>query len=143
MLGLDPGERRIGLASSDPETKIASPLAAVQARTMEDAVVKVLAEIDRLEVEQLVIGLPLRMDGSEGEAARRARRFADRLRLRTGLPIVMWDERLTTSAAGRVLREAGVKRDKRKAAIDSMAAALILQSYLDAEHPSDGADPEP
>lgn len=133
MLGVDPGERRVGLASADSETKIASPLSCVEARTMEQTLAAIVAEVQRLEVEQLVIGLPLRMDGSEGEAARRARRFAAQLQQRTGLEVVLWDERLTSAAAGRVLRDAGVRRQRRRQAVDSMAAALILQSYLDAE----------
>src|SRR5689334_10189488 len=100
MLGVDPGERRIGLASADSETGIASPLPCVEVRTMDHTLSAIVAEVARLEVEQLVIGLPLRMDGSEGEAARRAHRFAERLRQATGLRVVLWDERLTSAAAG-------------------------------------------
>jgi putative Holliday junction resolvase len=107
---------------------------------MEQAVAHIASEVERLDVAQLVVGLPLRLDGTEGEAARRARRFAERLRTRTGLPVVLWDERMTTLAAGRVLREAGVRGVKQRKAIDSIAAALILQSYLDAEQTRD--DPE-
>jgi putative Holliday junction resolvase len=137
MLGVDPGERRIGLASSDLDGLIASPLSSVDARNMEQAVAIIASEVERLVVAQLVVGLPLRLDGSEGEAARRARRFAERLRIRTGLPVVLWDERMTSLAAGRVLKEAGVRGAKRRKAIDPIAAALILQSYLDAEQNRD------
>jgi putative holliday junction resolvase len=141
ILGVDPGERRIGLASSDSETKIASPLSSVDARNMEQALARIASLCEQLAVEQIVVGLPLRLDGSEGEAARRARRFADKLKARTGLAVVMWDERLTSRAAGRVLGEAGVRGSKRRQSVDPIAAALILQGYLDAG--SSGEAPEP
>jgi putative Holliday junction resolvase len=100
---------------------------------MEQALVAIASHCEQLAVEQIVVGLPLRLDGSEGEAARRARRFADKLKARTGLAVVMWDERLTSRAAGRVLGEAGVRGAKRRQSVDPIAAALILQGYLDAE----------
>jgi putative holliday junction resolvase len=143
ILGVDPGERRIGLASADPETRIATPLVSVDARNMEQAVARIVGEMRRLEVTQVVVGLPLRLDGSEGEAARRARRLAERLRVAGGVDAVLWDERLTSRAAGRVLREAGVRGAKQRKAVDPIAAALILQSYLDAEDARDERDSEP
>ena len=141
VLGIDPGARRIGLALSDPEGQFALPLEAVQVRGMEQTVQRLAAEVVRLSAERLVIGLPLRMDGSEGESARLARKLAERLHAATGLPVVLWDERLTTRAAERALAEVGARGARRKQAVDSVAAALLLQSYLDAEHERDGRDP--
>jgi putative holliday junction resolvase len=140
VLGIDPGARRIGLALSDPEGQFALPLEAVQARGVEQTVQALAAEAARLSAERLVVGLPLRMDGGEGESARLARKLAERLHAATGLPVVLWDERLTTRAAERALAEAGARGARRKQAVDSVAAALLLQSYLDAEHERDGRD---
>jgi len=140
VLGIDPGARRIGLALSDPEGRFALPLEAVQARGVEQTVQRLAAEAVRLSAERLVVGLPLRMDGSEGESARLARKLGERLHAATGLPVVLWDERLTTRAAERALAEAGARGARRKQAVDSVAAALLLQSYLDAERERDGRD---
>jgi putative holliday junction resolvase len=140
VLGIDPGARRIGLALSDPEGRFALPLEAVQVRGVEQTVQRLAAEAVRLSAERLVVGLPLRMDGSEGESARLARKLGERLHAATGLPVVLWDERLTTRAAERALAEAGTRGARRKQAVDSVAAALLLQSYLDAEHERDGRD---
>jgi putative Holliday junction resolvase len=141
VLGIDPGARRIGLALSDAEGRFASPLGAVLVRDAEQAVRDIAAEVTRHEVERLVLGLPLRMDGSEGDAARNARKLAGRLEASTGRDVVLWDERLTSRAAERALREAGTHGRKRKEAVDSVAAALLLQSYLDAEQERRGREP--
>jgi len=140
VLGIDPGARRIGLALSDPEGRFALPLEAVQARGVEQTVQRLAAEAVRVSAERLVVGLPLRMDGSEGESARLARKLGERLQAATGLPVVLWDERLTTRAEERALAEAGTRGARRKQAVDSVAAALLLQSYLDAEHERDERD---
>jgi putative Holliday junction resolvase len=94
----------------------------------------------RHEVERVVMGLPLRMDGSEGESARLARKLAARVHEATQLEVVLWDERLTSRAAERALAEAGTRGQKRKQAVDAVAAALLLQSYLDAEQERRGRD---
>jgi putative Holliday junction resolvase len=138
VLGIDPGARRIGLALSDPEGQFASPLPAVLARGADEIVRKLAVEVARCQAARVVMGLPLRLDGSEGESARLARRLAERLHAETGLPVVLWDERLTSRAAQRTLNETGTPRSKRKQAVDSIAAALLLQSYLDAERERDG-----
>jgi len=83
------------------------------------------------EVEAFVVGLPLRLDGSEGDQADKVRHFAERLEADTGLPVVFQDERLTSAQGERVMVEAGVSREKRRMALDRTAAALILQAYLD------------
>jgi putative Holliday junction resolvase len=133
LLGVDPGARRIGLALSDEDGEIASPHSTVQVQGQERALREVAAAAARLEVGCVVVGLPLRLDGSEGEASRRARQFAQRLGELTQLPIVMWDERLTTLSAERALAEAGVRGSKQRQLVDRVAAALLLQSYLDAQ----------
>jgi putative Holliday junction resolvase len=145
LLGVDPGARRIGLALSDDDAQIASPHATVEVQGLARALREVAALAERLAVQRVVVGLPLRLDGSEGEASRRARQFAERLGALTRLPIVLWDERLTSAAAGRALREGGVRGDKQRKLVDRVAAALILQSYLDAQHDRSGhgSDAEP
>ncbi len=130
-LGLDVGERRIGAAVSDPDGILAMPLAAVEARSENEALERISALAREHEVERVVVGLPLSLDGSLGPQAQRVKSFADALAERTELPVVTWDERLSTVAAGRALADAGVKRGKRKKRLDSTAASLILQGYLD------------
>lgn len=130
-LGLDVGERRIGAAVSDPEGILAMPLAAIEARSEDEAVERIAALAREHEVGRVVVGLPLSLDGSPGPQARRVKSFADALAERIELPVVTWDERLSTVAAGRALADAGVRRGKRKRRLDSTAASLILQGYLD------------
>jgi len=125
------GERRIGAAVSDPDGILAMPLAAVEARSENEALERISALAREHEVERVVVGLPLSLDGSLGPQAQRVKSFADALAERTELPVVTWDERLSTVAAGRALADAGVKRGKRKKRLDSTAASLILQGYLD------------
>ena len=133
VLGLDIGERRIGVALSDPEGIIAIALTVIE-RESEDAALKQLIALAREnEVERIVIGLPRSLDGSLGKQAQAVQMFAKSLARRTELPVVTWDERLSTVAAERMLAEAGVRRGKRKKRLDSTAAALILQGYLDRE----------
>jgi putative holliday junction resolvase len=140
VLGIDPGSRRIGLAISDESGLIAMPLAALAVSGAAQVVAKLAAEVARLSAERVVVGLPLRLDGRESDAARSARRLSSQLAEASGLEVVLWDERLTTKAAERALREGGVRGEKRRAAVDSIAAALILQSYLDAEIQRDERD---
>ena len=132
VLALDLGEKRVGLAVSDPLGWTAQGLPTL-ARPDTDAE---HGALDRLirdhDVERLVVGLPLRLDGSEGQAARAARAAADALALRFGLPVELWDERLTTAEADHVMRLAGVRRRRRQQASDRLAATLLLQSWLDA-----------
>lgn len=118
---------------SDPDGVIASPHATLAVRGLDQVAAEIAAEVTRLGVERVVLGLPLALDGREGEAARRARLLADRVRARIAAPIVLWDERLTTRAAERALREGGVRAKQQRAVVDQVAAALLLQSYLDAE----------
>ncbi len=121
----------MGVALSDEDGQFAQPHATLARKDpvqLLDAVAALAAEH---AVEEIVVGLPLHLDGREGASARRARRFAEHLGARTGLPVVMWDERLTTAAAQRVLTEAGVGGREGRQVVDRVAAALLLQSYLD------------
>lgn len=140
VLAIDPGSRRIGLAISDESGLIATPLAALAVSGAGQVVEKLAAEAARLSAERLVVGLPLRLDGRESDAARAARKLSSKLAEASGLEVVLWDERLSTKAAERALREGGVRGAKQRAAVDSVAAALILQSYLDAQFERDGRD---
>lgn len=129
--------RRVGLALSDEEAYLASPyktLARVSDEAMFDAIA---AEVRAHAVDEIVLGLPLRMNGLEGPEAKRARRLGKQLEARAGVPVVLWDERLTTVAAERELRSAGLRSDKKKAVLDQAAATLLLQSYLDARRHAD------
>ena len=125
------GERRIGVSLSDPEGILAMPLTVVDVRTREDALERIAALAQQHEVDRVVVGLPLSMDGSMGLQAQRVTAFADMLAERMEIPVDTWDERLSTVAAGRALTEAGVKRGKKRKRLDSAAACIILQGYLD------------
>lgn len=140
-LGVDPGSRRIGLALSDEDRIIASPLETLQVSSRERAARDVAGIVKARAVTQIVVGHPLRMDGSEGDAARLARWFADRLHALTKVPVELWDERLSSVGAQRALRSAGVKARDQRGKVDRVAAAMLLQSYLDAQRasvPDDG-----
>lgn len=129
LLGVDLGTRRIGLALSDPAGTTATPFRTV-ARSDDDLDAGALAEIAREEgAQEIVLGLPLRLDGTRGSAAEAAEVFAERLRA-TGLGVHLWDERLTTAEAEKRLR--GMEGRRRRQVVDQVAAAVILQSYLDA-----------
>ena len=133
VMGLDIGEKRIGVALSDPLGIIASALIVVERKTDEAAVKQIIELARENEVEGIIVGLPLSLDGSLGRQAQLVQHFIELLKGRIQLPIVTWDERLSTVAAERALLEVGMKRDKRKKRRDSLAASFILQSYLDAE----------
>lgn len=133
-MALDYGRRRIGIAVSDPTRTIASPRGAVPNADPPDRPPAALLEIlERLEPAEIVIGIPLRMDGSEGEMAREARAFGRRVAERTGLPVAEWDERLSTAAAERELQATTSRRRRReeKGLADALAASLLLRGYLD------------
>lgn len=134
ILGLDYGSKTVGVAISDPLGYTAQGLEIIR-RERPDKLRKTCARIEEIiteyDVKQIVMGLPKNMDGSEGERAMWTRDFKEMLERRTGLEVILWDERLTTVAADRYMDEAGVKGDKRKAVVDEIAAVFILQGYLD------------
>ena len=131
LLGLDLGTKTIGVAASDPDRRLATPVETIARKRFSDDA----ARLSKLAAERLaagfVLGLPINMDGSEGPRAQATRAFARNLAKLTELPIALWDERLSTAAVERALIEADVSRDKRKAVIDQHAAAYILQGALD------------
>ena len=132
ILALDHGSRRIGIAISDELKIIAQPLEYIPAQPFVDVVARLKQLIQEKEVELMVVGMPRNMDGSYGPAAERVQEFVSELKKVIPLRIKKWDERLTTSQANRVLIQAHVRRQKRKQMVDKMAAAILLQSYLDA-----------
>ncbi len=130
ILGLDPGERRVGVALSDPTGTIASPHSVIDRRSVEltEAVRSLCEEHD---VEQIVVGLPTGLSGVEGPSAKAARAVGTALAEATGIPVEYQDERFTTVTAEAALLEGGVRRAKRRDVRDKVAAAVILQTYLD------------
>lgn len=129
-LGLDPGDRRIGVAVSDPTRTIASPVRFIDTKR-EDVAETLRGICEEYEVSVIVIGLPINLDGSEGPSAKAARAFADSVGEATGLGIEFQDERFTSHTAESALLEGGVKRKTRREKRDQIAAAVMLQSYLD------------
>ncbi len=128
VLAVDLGARRVGLAVSDPTGTIAQPLKTLQRRSTREVLEAIAEEVKRLGISAVVVGLPRNLDGTEGRMADRARRFGAALARRIEVPVVFWDERLTTVAAGRVL--GGLSRTRRREVQDEVAAALILEGYL-------------
>ncbi|NMC52067.1 MAG: Holliday junction resolvase RuvX [Chloroflexi bacterium] len=134
VLAVDPGEKRIGLAISDETACIANPLGVVT-HTARDADAQAVARIAaENQAARIIVGQALDASGEVGPAARKAQRFADALRLHTDLPVELWDESGSTKAAQSARREMGVSRKKRSGHLDDLAAAIILQTYLDAKH---------
>jgi putative pre-16S rRNA nuclease len=130
-LGIDAGERRVGVALSDELGLLASPLVVLDRRRGLAPLLDRLAELARRErVGRIVVGLPLNADGSEGQQARRARNFALVAERVIGLPVTLWDERLSTREAEAIVRAQGRTR-RRRVDLDAVAAAVILQDYLD------------
>lgn len=131
ILAVDWGERRVGLALSDPDGIIATGLPTLAVRSREEAVARVV-EVARLrEAGRIVVGLPLLLSGERGEAAVAAEQFAAALAAAGGLPVDTYDERLTSALSARRLHEAGVKTGRDKALVDQGAAVALLESYLE------------
>jgi len=138
-LGLDIGERRIGVAVSDPAGRVATPLKVLDARAVlgDPAVLRRI--IDDYEVERIVVGLPLTLSGEEGPQARIARAAGEKLARSLPTPVVYWDERLSSAEARRSMSDAGVRDAEKRGRIDMVAAALFLQSFLDAARGEESA----
>lgn len=134
IMGLDYGSRTVGVAVSDELLLTAQGVETV-CRSQENKLRQTLARIRSLceeyEVEEIVLGFPKNMNNTVGDRAEKSLEFAEMLKKRTGLPVIMWDERLTTVEAERTLVETGVRREHRKKYIDQIAAVFILQGYLD------------
>lgn len=131
VLAVDPGTRRVGLAISDPTGTIAQPLTTIEAEPRETLAARLAAVAREMDAARIVVGLPRRMDGSFGPEAKAARDLAAEVRAASKLRVELVDERLTTAAAEKSLLESGMRRDRRRANIDRVAAALLLQSFLD------------
>lgn len=140
LFGLDLGTKTIGLAVSDSGFRIASPLETIARVKFTKDVEKLLALAEQQGVGGLVIGLPINMDGSEGPRAQSTRAFVRNLRPLTALPIIFWDERLSTAAVTRTLLEADASRRRRGEVVDKMAASFILQGFLDRLHAAERSD---
>lgn len=131
LLGLDLGEKTVGLALSDVECSIATPLKTLTRRKFREDAVDLFAVIDQFDVGALVMGLPLNMDGTAGPRVQSTRTYARNITILRSIPILFWDERLSTVAAERALISVDLSRKKRAAVIDATAAAFILQGVLD------------
>lgn len=134
IMGLDYGSVTVGVAISDAMLLTAQPVEVIK-RKSENKLRQTLARIQVLaeenDVGRIVLGYPKNMNNSEGERVERTKEFMDKLAARTGLEVVLWDERLSTAAAMDVLKESGVRADRRKEYVDKLAASVILQGYLD------------
>jgi len=142
-MALDVGSRTIGLAVTDPLGYTAQGLETIRRRNKRTDLAALDEVIRRLGVAQLVVGLPLRMSGAEGIQSGRMREFVDMLRQHFDLPIHLWDERLTSVEANRVLRETEMSIKKRAAVVDQLAAVLILQNWMEARQHPQSDTPEP
>ena len=131
ILALDHGTRRIGVAVSDETKTIAQPLEYIPAEPFADFLSRLKTILAEKEVYFMLIGMPRNMDGSYGPAAQKVDAFVAVLKTAITIPVKLWDERLTSTMANRILIQGNVRRDKRKEKVDKMAAAILLQSYLD------------
>jgi len=131
ILGLDVGSKRIGIAISDPLGFTAQGLETLQRQNKRVDFEKLSKLVRDYEVAEIVVGFPLRMSGAEGTQAEKMQRFAQELRERVGLPVHLWDERLSSAEANRLLRETEMSIKRRGQVVDQMAAVLILQSWME------------
>ena len=139
ILGLDVGSKTIGLAVSDPLGITAQGLETIRRQNKRLDFEHLARIIQQYSVSEIVVGYPLRLSGAEGTQSEKMRQFAEELRKRFGLPVHLWDERLTSSEANRILREADLSIKKRAGAVDRMAAVLILQNWMEARNSALGS----
>jgi len=130
-LGLDIGGKRTGVAISDPRGIVAVPLTVIDNNDENATIGEILKFVQQYEVERIVVGLPYSLNGNLGPQAKMVQAFADKLSQRAGVEIQMWDERLSTASAEKLMIQAGTKENKRRQYRDAVAAALILQGFLD------------
>ncbi|MBS0152030.1 MAG: Holliday junction resolvase RuvX [Nitrospira sp.] len=143
ILALDYGTKRIGVALSDELGWTAQPLETIERRTLDRDLAHIQQLVHAHDVREVVIGLPLRLNGEEGPAVQAVHVFVDQLGEVLSVPIVMWDERMTTRSAEELLIAADVSRKKRKGVVDRVAAAILLQGYLEAKTASASSGEEP
>jgi len=132
VLGLDYGSRRIGVAVCDEIGMTAQGVGTVVRQNRDADLAAIAAFVERFGVESIVVGYPLRLDGSEGIQCEKVNRFIRRLQTRFAIPVIRRDETLSTKEAEELLRETGVRREKKRGIVDRLAASIILQGYLDA-----------
>ena len=130
IIGLDYGEKRIGVAVSDEMGMIAQPVAVVVRQNRKRDLESIAALVEKYSPEKIVVGYPVRLDGSEGIQCQKVNRFAAILASRLQLPIIRWDETFSTKEAEEILMRSYMKREKRKEVVDKLAASIILQDYL-------------
>ena len=135
ILALDHGTKRIGVALSDELGWTAQPLETYERRTLDRDIAHIQELVRTHDVGQVLLGLPLRLNGEEGPAVQAVRHFIEQLAVALPVPIITWDERMTTKAAEELLIAADMSRKKRKGVVDRVAAAILLQSYLEAQAP--------
>jgi putative Holliday junction resolvase len=143
IMGLDMGSHTIGLAISDESGMIAQSLETIKRRSTEEDFKEISRVIDQFKVEKIVVGLPKNMNGTLGKQAEMVLEWVEALKKRISLPVLTWDERLTTVGATKILLEADLSRKKRKKVIDQVAAALILQGFLDQNRNLKDESPSP
>ncbi len=131
ILGIDLGEKRIGLALSDPAGMIASPIGKIEFRGKEQLLQELEKLIKEREVAEIVVGLPIRTSGLKGKEALKAESFAQTLKERLGLPVHLFDERMSTSAAEKAMLEGDLSRSRRKEIRDQVSASIILSGFLE------------
>ena len=134
LLGVDYGSKRIGLAKSDEAEIMAHGIGFIECRKDSSEIENIRTVIQNEKIRVIVVGHPLNMNGSAGPKAREAEKFAEKLSQAVGIKVILWDERLTSKEAERYLIEANTSRAKRKKKIDQLAAQIMLQGYIDAEH---------
>lgn len=142
ILALDYGTVRIGVALSDELGWTAQPLETLKRRTLDRDIVHIASLVQAHEVRQVLLGFPLQLDGREGPAIQAMREFQARLEAGVSVPVILWDERLTTKSAEDLLIAADVSRKKRKGVVDRIAASILLQSYLASLEPAPKREPE-
>lgn len=142
IMAVDYGDARTGLAVCDRTEFLASPIGTIEERNMQMLAMKVAHMAQQYEVGEIVVGLPLNMNGSFGPRAERCRQFADILNELTECPVNMWDERSTTVSAHNILNETNVRGKKRKAVVDTVAATIILEGYLEFRKNKKAAQPQ-
>ena len=140
IIGIDLGEKRIGVAMSDELGIIAQPLTTIQRGSFPDDCAALDALVKQYAVERIVMGLPLHMSGESGDSSNKSLKYGKKLEGCLGIPVVFWDERLTTVAAERSLLECDMRRGRRKTVIDMVAASLILDGYLRGEQLRQGSE---
>jgi putative Holliday junction resolvase len=132
-LGIDYGERRVGLAMSDPTLTIAQPLKTIKYSSLEHLIKEIVLIITENQVERTIVGLPLTMKGTDSQKTTEVRKFGKKLQLKTSVPVILFDERFSTKIAHNVLQQLGKEPSKSRDIVDQIAAQEILQNYLDKE----------